>query len=68
VLGLRRADHRRRCVGLTIDDGQCDNPLGQFVAVSAGSAHSCGVTTEGAIECWGCEGINDDHGQCDDPE
>ena len=33
--------------------GQSTPPDGQFVSVSAGLAHSCGVKTSGHIECWG---------------
>lgn len=33
--------------------GQATPPSGTFRAVSAGSAHSCGVRTDGSITCWG---------------
>jgi alpha-tubulin suppressor-like RCC1 family protein len=29
-------------------------PTGQFSQVSAGFAHACAVSTEGAVVCWGC--------------
>ena len=32
---------------------QIDAPDGGFTAVSAGSIHTCGLRTDGAIECWG---------------
>ena len=32
---------------------QADPPAGSFTAVSASYAHTCGLRTSGAIECWG---------------
>ena len=36
---------------------------GHFISVSAGSTHSCGVSTDNRIECWG----DDKHGQSSPP-
>ena len=36
--------------------GQADAPLGDFTSVSAGATHSCGLRTDGIIECWGYRG------------
>ena len=33
--------------------GQAAPPGGPFASVSAGSSHTCGVKTDGAVECWG---------------
>jgi len=33
--------------------GQADAPAGTFVHVSAGDLHTCGVRTDGSVECWG---------------
>ena len=42
---------------------QASPPTGSFRAVSAGFAHTCGVRTSGAIECWG----DNNYGQSDAP-
>jgi alpha-tubulin suppressor-like RCC1 family protein len=47
-----------------------------WVAISCGWYHSCGLKSDGSIECWGCETpgtgsdlfILYDRGQCDPPE
>ena len=31
------------------------SPDGKFISVSAGSDHTCGVTTDGAVVCWGSD-------------
>ena len=33
--------------------GQIDSPRGEFAAVSAGGAHTCGMRVDGAVICWG---------------
>ena len=33
--------------------GQASPPSGSFVSVSASSKHSCGVKTDGSVDCWG---------------
>ena len=43
--------------------GETDAPEGTFTAVTAGSAHSCGLRTDGTITCWG----NNSHAQTDPP-
>ena len=43
--------------------GQVDAPGGEFVAVSAGGSHSCGVLVEGSLKCWG----DNTFGQADAP-
>ena len=35
------------------DDGRATPPAGNFVSVSAGEGHTCGVRDTGAVECWG---------------
>ena len=45
-------DGTARCWG-NDDDGQSDPPSGSFRAVSAGKAHTCGITTGGELQCWG---------------
>ena len=27
--------------------------VGEFVSVSAGNDHTCGLRTDGSVECWG---------------
>ena len=44
--------------------GQTDVPDGEFVSVSAGGAHTCGVLVDGAMECWG----DNTYGQASAPE
>lgn len=39
--------------GGSCDRGQCSPPNVTFTQISAGGETSCGVTTEGAIRCWG---------------
>ena len=36
-----------------IPTGQTNAPAGPFSAVSAGNNHTCGLRTNGEIECWG---------------
>ena len=36
-------------------DGQAAPPDDSFVSVSAGTAHTCGVTTDGSVVCWGSD-------------
>ena len=38
-------------------------PPGEFVSVSAGLGHTCGVRTDGSVECWG----GDEWGQSTPP-
>ncbi len=49
--------------GKDIAFGQSDAPSGEFTAVSAGYRHSCGLRTDGTIQCWGDNGA----GQLDAP-
>ena len=46
LLGLRRLRHGTP-------------PAGEFCAVAAGTSHSCGVRTDGALACWGAEWMLD---------
>ena len=43
--------------------GQFDAPAGQFIAVSAGGSHACGLRADNTIDCWGYNS----HGQADPP-
>ena len=62
----------------TYETGTNDPPLGSFIAVSAGSYHTCAIRTNGEIDCWGLNGdpyIDDagelqisDLGQSDAPD
>ncbi|MCY3805782.1 MAG: RCC1 domain-containing protein [bacterium] len=45
--------------------GEVDAPDGRFTAVTAGLEHSCGLRTNGTIECWG--GGTSDGGPADAP-
>ncbi len=36
-------------------DEEVWGPEGEFVSVSAGSAHTCGLKTDGSVACWGRE-------------
>jgi len=38
-----------------------------WVQVSSGGAHTCGLHEDGSVECWGCEG-DKDWNQCDVPD
>ena len=44
-------------------DDSDDTPATGFIAVSAGSQHTCAIRESGAIECWG----SNDSGQIDAP-
>lgn len=44
--------------------GQSDPPDGEFVSMTAGWAHSCGIRTDQTVVCWG----NNDDGQAEAPE
>ena len=51
------------CVAEHVHTGQADPPAGRFTAVSAGWRHSCGLRSDGTIECWG----RNEDGQADPP-
>ena len=52
-----------------VDHGQCDPPTGVFQQVATGVYHSCALTVDGEVVCWGCgpKGSATDLGQCDPP-
>ena len=59
---------------LTDDDASDDDTTdglvsstSDWVGVSAGRAHACGVRGDGSILCWGC-GLGLQDGQCDAPD
>ena len=37
--------------------GQATPPDGDFVSVSAGLGHTCGVTTDNTVVCWGYDAL-----------
>ncbi len=39
--------------GGSCDRGQCSTPGGTFTQISAGGETTCGITTEGTVQCWG---------------
>lgn len=41
-----------QCVGRN-DSGQTDVPSGQYLSVDAGREHTCAVTSENRLRCWG---------------
>ena len=41
-----------QCVGRN-DSGQTDVPSGQYLSVDAGREHTCAVTSESRLRCWG---------------
>ena len=36
-----------------VEDGKLDAPAGQFLSVSVGRTHSCGLRVDGTVTCWG---------------
>ena len=49
-------DHRRRrrpMLGPATTGGESDAPAGRFTAISPAGVHSCGITADGAAQCWG---------------
>ena len=38
--------------------GQATPPAREFDSVSTGGMHTCGVTRDGSVECWGYETTN----------
>ena len=34
------------------EDGQASPPAGKFIAISAGTSHTCGVRDTGEVACW----------------
>ena len=47
--------------GLKVNFGQSIAPPGEFVQLSVGQFHSCGVKTDGTVACWGA---GDEMGDC----
>ena len=50
--GLRSDNGSIRCVGRN-DSGQIDAPGGRYLSVDAGREHTCAVTSESRLRCWG---------------
>ena len=46
-----------RCVGRN-DSGQINVPNGRYVSVDAGREHTCAVTDENRLRCWGADTLN----------
>lgn len=49
---LNDGDGSIQCVGRN-DSGQIDVPSGQYLSVDAGREHTCAVTSESQLRCWG---------------
>ena len=49
---LNNDDGSIQCVGRN-DSGQTDVPSGQYLSVDAGREHTCAVTSENRLRCWG---------------
>ena len=49
---LNNDDGSIQCVGRN-DSGQTDVPGGQYLSVDAGREHTCAVTSESRLRCWG---------------
>ena len=49
---LNDGDGSIQCVGRN-DSGQIDVPSGQYLSVDAGREHTCAVTSESRLRCWG---------------
>jgi alpha-tubulin suppressor-like RCC1 family protein len=47
--------------------GQQTSGSDDWIEISCGAAHTCGIHSNGVIECWGC-GDPYDFGQCEAPE
>jgi Regulator of chromosome condensation (RCC1) repeat len=45
------------------DSGDDDTSPGEWIAVDAGDEHTCGIHTDGSVECWGLA----DNGVMDEP-
>ena len=50
---LRREDRRLRRLLGPRSVGEGTPPAGEFITVSAGASHNCGVKTDGSVACWG---------------
>ena len=52
-------DRRRRLLGRPPIWGTVEpyRPEGEFVSVSAGGTHTCGVRADGSVVCWGDDGF-----------
>jgi hypothetical protein len=52
-------------------EGATRSSESNWVSVGVSAHHSCGLRTDGSVECWGCVDVPDfapnDHGQCDAP-
>ena len=47
-----------RCWGSS-QHGMLSVPAGDFVQVTAGLSHSCGLRVNGTVECWGVSGLSE---------
>ncbi|MEX2158562.1 MAG: dockerin type I domain-containing protein [Dehalococcoidia bacterium] len=44
------------CNVYDIDQGRCEQPLSDLMAISAGGEHTCAVTVATGLKCWGSNG------------
>lgn len=52
LCGVGLADHRAHC-NFSNDAGQSTPPSTTFQSTTAGQAHSCGLASDGTVQCWG---------------
>ena len=51
---LLQQDSTVRCGGYG-SGAQAEDPLGEFMAISAGGYSSCGIRVDGTVACWGAD-------------